>query len=122
MDYLSHTSLTESESDSSLDYDVDGSISSEKNVIWGLGHYMSDKVSRLTLKLEQGEHDCCCKIMVGMNTYLPLDAGRSCYSFDITSASNESRYRNKALRLLVSQIISLAPCIRQLDFEGFGWA
>lgn len=120
MDDLSHTSLTESESDSSLDYELDGSISSENNVLWGLGHCMSDKASRLTLKLEQGEDCCCCKIMVGMNTYLPLDAGRSCYSFDITSASNESRCRKKALHHLISQIISLAPCIRQLDLEGFG--
>ena len=127
MDDLSHTSLTDSESDSSfyeMDTTVDTSFSFEIDALQDLEQRLSDNVSRLTLKWEQSKDGCHSKIMVGINTYLPLSIGRSCYSLEIT-ASNETDTSSKSsartlLFRLVSKIVSLSPCIRQLDLEGFG--
>ena len=109
------------------DDDTDGSNWFENDPLLDLERFLPADTSRLTLKWEPSEG----KIIVGINTYLPLDVGRGCFALKSAEATSLSphlpkdiRYRadsdRKLLFRLVSKIALLSPWIRQLDLEGFG--
>ncbi len=110
--HTKRTAIEAFETDASEDYSLSG-----------LERYLTTDASRLTLKWESSKVGNN-KVIVGVNTYLPLDASRGCFSLELPHEKKSPKDGNNSARIalfrLATTLSRLSPRIRQLDLEGFG--
>ncbi len=104
-------------------FDTDAS---DSDSLADLGKFLTADAARLTLKWESSEK----RLILGEDTYLPLDASRGCFSLELSNEGSRQRspkeihHCNYTIRNIlfemVSKISRLSPGISQLDLEGFG--